>query len=105
MILSAILVFAIERRFLRAAAWACAGSALSMLGLIHAYELTPLGVVNRFGIAAAPGFGVMYGLCGAFLAALHWIGRIPDVGPPTDIGELGGSNLREEREKHEVKAR
>jgi adenine/guanine/hypoxanthine permease len=85
MILSAILVFAIERRFLRAAAWACAGSALSMLGLIHAYELTPLGVVNRFGIAAAPGFGAMYALCAAFLAALHFMGGTPDADHSTDI--------------------
>lgn len=77
MILSAILVFAIDRRFLRAAAWACAAAALSMLGLMHAYDLTPLGVVNRFGLAAAPGFGAMYGLSAAFLATLHFIG-----GPP-----------------------
>ena len=77
MILSAILVFAIDRRFLRAAAWACAASVLSMVGLMHAYELTPLGVMNRFGLAAAPAFGVMYALAAGFLTALHFVG-----GPP-----------------------
>ncbi len=77
MILSAILVFAIDRRYLHAAAWACSASGLSMLGLMHAYELTPLGVVNRFGLAAAPGFGVMYAVSAAFLAALHFMGGAP----------------------------
>jgi AGZA family xanthine/uracil permease-like MFS transporter len=80
MLLSATLVFAIERRFLRAAAWAAAASALSMLGLVHAYELTPLGVVNRFGLAAAPGFGVMYAVVAAFLAGLHFVGGKPGAG-------------------------
>jgi len=77
MILAAILVFAIERRFLRAAAWASAASLLSMVGLMHAYELTPLGVRNRFGFAAAPAFGAMYALTAAFLAALHFVGGAP----------------------------
>jgi len=77
MILSAILVFAIDRLFLRAAAWACAASVLSMLGLIHAYELTPMGVNNRFGFAAAPAFGAMYALAAAFLATLHYVRRAP----------------------------
>jgi AGZA family xanthine/uracil permease-like MFS transporter len=77
MILSAILVFAIDRRFLRAAAWACAASVLSMVGLMHAYELTPLGVMNRFGLAAAPAFGVMYALAAGFLTALHFVGGAP----------------------------
>jgi AGZA family xanthine/uracil permease-like MFS transporter len=77
MILSAILVFAIDRRFLRAAAWASAASLLSMVGLMHAYELTPLGVRNRFGVAAAPAFGAMYALTAAFLAGLHFVGGAP----------------------------
>jgi AGZA family xanthine/uracil permease-like MFS transporter len=77
MILSAILVFAIDRRFLRAAAWASAASLLSMVGLMHAYELTPSGVRNRFGFAAAPAFGAMYALTAVFLVALHFVGGAP----------------------------
>jgi AGZA family xanthine/uracil permease-like MFS transporter len=71
MVLSAMLVFVLERRFLRAAVWALAASVLAMVGLIHAYDLTPRGVENRFGLAAAPGFGVMYALAALLLAALH----------------------------------
>ncbi|MDP9002987.1 MAG: NCS2 family permease [Myxococcota bacterium] len=72
MVLSAMLVFVLEKRFLYAAGWALAAAFLSMVGLIHAYELTPDGVENRFGLAAAPGFAVMYGLGAVLLAALHF---------------------------------
>ncbi len=77
MILAALLVFVIERRFLRAAGWALAAAVLSMIGLIHAYQLTPAGVENRFGFAAAPGFGVMYALAAMGLVALHFVGPGP----------------------------
>jgi AGZA family xanthine/uracil permease-like MFS transporter len=73
MVLSAMLVFILEKRFLRAAGWALAAAILSMVGLIHAYELTPQGVENRFGFAAAPGFGVMYAAGALFLATLHFV--------------------------------
>ena len=72
MILSAMLVFVLDKSFLRAAAWALTAAVLSMVGLIHAYELTPAGIENRFGLAAAPGFGVMYALGALLLAALHF---------------------------------
>ena len=71
MVLSAMLVFILEKRFLRAAGWALAAALLSMLGLIHAYDLTPRGIENRLGFVAAPGFGVMYALGALLLAALH----------------------------------
>jgi AGZA family xanthine/uracil permease-like MFS transporter len=60
MILAAIGVALIERRFQRAALWSLAASALSMLGVIHAYDLTPAGVANRFGWLAAPEFAAAY---------------------------------------------
>jgi AGZA family xanthine/uracil permease-like MFS transporter len=73
MIFAAILVFVIERRFLPAAGWALAAALLSALGLIHAYELTPLGIQNKFGFWSAPKFTVAY-LGGALLlAALHFL--------------------------------
>ena len=74
MVLAAILVFVIEREFLRAAGWTAAAAVLSLTGLIHAYELTPAGVQNVFGVAAAPTFGVMYGLSAVFLVGLHLMG-------------------------------
>jgi len=75
MVLAAILVFIIEREFLQAAAWTATAAGLSLIGLIHAYELTPLGVQNKFGIAAAPAFGAMYGLSALLLVSLHFLGQ------------------------------
>jgi len=75
MVLAAVLVFVIEREFLRAAGWTAAAAALSAVGLIHAYDLTPSGVQNKFGLAAAPDFALMYGLSAGFLVLLHMAGR------------------------------
>ncbi len=72
MVLAAVLVFVIEREFLKASGWAVAAAALSMVGLIHAYHLSPSGVENRLGIAAAPDFAIMYGLSAVLLALLHF---------------------------------
>ena len=74
MILAATLVYVIEREFLRAAAWTAAAAVLSLVGLIHAYALTPTGVQNVFGLAAAPNFAVMYALAAALLVGLHVLG-------------------------------
>jgi len=71
MVLAAILVFVIEREFLRAAAWTVTAAVLSAVGLIHAYQLTPAGVQNKFGLLAAPDFALMYGLSAVFLVLLH----------------------------------
>lgn len=61
MIFAAILVFVIERQFKKAAYWCLAASVFSFTGLIHAYNLTADGdVENKFGLLAAPDFGVVY---------------------------------------------
>jgi AGZA family xanthine/uracil permease-like MFS transporter len=83
MVLSAILVFIIERQFLKAAAWTAAAAVLSLVGLIHAYELTPAGVQNTFLrlelapnirlLIAAPEFTIVYGLTALLLVLLHWV--------------------------------
>ncbi|MFO1519581.1 MAG: NCS2 family permease [bacterium] len=80
MALSAILVYVIERRFLKAAAWALAASALSMTGLIHAYSLGESGVQNKFGWKAAPEFALMY----AASALLFWLLRRKSL-PKTEV--------------------
>lgn len=72
MVLAALLVQVIERQFLSAAVWAGIAALLSLSGLMHAYELTSLGVQNKFGIAAAPDFAVVYGLGAVFLIGLHF---------------------------------
>ena len=71
MIFAATLVYVIDRRFLAAAGWMAAAAVLSCIGLIHAYELTPLGVQNKFGIMAAPAFAVTYALAAGLLVVIH----------------------------------
>jgi AGZA family xanthine/uracil permease-like MFS transporter len=72
MILASVLVFILEREFLKVAGWLLVAALLSGVGLIHAYDLTSLGVQNKFGVLAAPGFVAMYGM-GAIAALLfHW---------------------------------
>jgi adenine/guanine/hypoxanthine permease len=70
MILAAIGVALIERQFTVAAAWSLVAALLSAIGIIHAYNLTPGGVVSRFGLLAAPEFVLSYLLLALlFLAA------------------------------------
>ncbi len=71
MVLAAMLVFVIEKDFLKAAGWMMAAAVLSALGVIHAYELTPIGVQNKFGLLAAPEFALMYACSAGFLVVLH----------------------------------
>jgi AGZA family xanthine/uracil permease-like MFS transporter len=82
MVLAAILVFVIEREFLKAAGWTATAAVLSMIGLIHAYDLTPLGIQNKFGVLAAPAFATMYGLAAVLLVVLYFIGRSTNDSPP-----------------------
>jgi AGZA family xanthine/uracil permease-like MFS transporter len=60
MILPAIGVALIDRKFSSAAAWAFTAALLSAFGIIHAYELTPGGIVSRFEFMAAPEFVAGY---------------------------------------------
>ncbi len=60
MILAAIGVALIERQFIAAAVWSLVAAFLSAIGIIHAYNLTPGGVVSRFGLLAAPEFLLSY---------------------------------------------
>ena len=71
MVLAAVIAYVIDRQFLKAAAWTAAAAVLSMIGLIHAYDLTEAGVQNRFGLWAAPRFAVAYGVSAVLLLLLH----------------------------------
>lgn len=75
MLLSAIMVFVVEREFLKAAIWTAAAAALSFIGVIHAYVLTPAGVQNRFGFGAAKAYALAYLLAALLLVALHYYNR------------------------------
>ncbi len=72
MIFAAIMVYMIERKFLKASEWTFAASILSFIGLIHAYRLTETGLQNKFGFTAAPEFGILYLLVAGILLILHY---------------------------------
>ena len=83
-ILSATLAMIIDRKFLAAAGWLGAAAVLSMIGLIHAYTLTPFGPVPKFGLAAAPEFAIGYALSAGMMLWFH-VAR--DKNAPALIGE------------------
>jgi AGZA family xanthine/uracil permease-like MFS transporter len=70
MILAAVGVALIERKFARAAAWALAAALLSSYGIIHAYDIGPGGITSRFGFVAAPDFCLAYLLLAALFSAV-----------------------------------
>jgi AGZA family xanthine/uracil permease-like MFS transporter len=75
MILSAIMVFVVERQFFNAALWTATAAVLSFFGVIHAYILTPTGVQNKFGFGAAKAYSLAYLIATLLLIALHYHSR------------------------------
>jgi AGZA family xanthine/uracil permease-like MFS transporter len=71
MVWAAITVEVIERRFLRASLWALAGSALSLIGLVHSYAFSAADTVQDITFGKAWPFTLGY----AALAALLALGR------------------------------
>lgn len=73
MVLAALVVGIIERKFRTAAIWALVAAALSFVGVIHAFQVTPEGIGNLMGLNCAPHFTVGYLIvAGAFyLAAIR----------------------------------
>jgi AGZA family xanthine/uracil permease-like MFS transporter len=72
MVLGAMMVFVVERRFLHAAGWALGAAGLSFFGLIHAGKITDAGIEGVFGWAAAPQYAAAYLVCALALGACHW---------------------------------
>jgi AGZA family xanthine/uracil permease-like MFS transporter len=75
MILSAMMVFVVEQQFFKAALWTATAAVLSFFGVIHAYVLTPAGVQNKFGFAAAKAYALAYLITAVLLVALHYYSR------------------------------
>src|ERR1700724_4426364 len=50
---AAALAYILDRRFLPAAGWLLAGAVLSFFALIHAYDLSSAGIVNKLRVLAA----------------------------------------------------
>ena len=70
MILSAMGVALVERRFHIAAMWSLVAALFSAVGLIHAYELTAAGIITRFGLFASPEFAIAYGAIAILFVAV-----------------------------------
>ncbi len=75
MILSSVSVFLIERQFLRACFWSLGAAFLSYVGIIHAYELTPNGVISTFGFGVASDFSIGYCSFALVFAAMNFYKR------------------------------
>ncbi len=72
MILSAATVYLIERQFARAALWCLAAAALSAVGLMHSYVLTPADAVAAFGEPAWR-WAIGYAAMAALFFSARWI--------------------------------
>jgi AGZA family xanthine/uracil permease-like MFS transporter len=73
MIFAAMAVQLIERDFVRASLWALAGSVCAYLGFIHAFRVTPGGIVPLIEWGAASGYALNYLLiAGLFLIVHIW---------------------------------
>lgn len=70
MAFSAIVAFAIDRKFVAAAATCFLCAAFSASGLIHAFSITADGVAPKFGFLAAPDFAAAYLITGLVLLVL-----------------------------------
>jgi AGZA family xanthine/uracil permease-like MFS transporter len=97
LILAAMAAALIDRRLLRAAGWAGAAALLAWFGVIHAWEVTPGGLVSPFGWAKAPavagGYLVMAGLFSLFALGGHGVSGDPGGGATAgdETGEDAGA--------------
>ncbi len=75
MILASISVFLIEKKFFTACIWSLGAALLSYIGIIHAYELTPNGVVSILGFGAASDFAAGYCSFAILFISMHFYTR------------------------------
>jgi AGZA family xanthine/uracil permease-like MFS transporter len=90
MLWATALALAADRRFLQGAAWLGAAAALSAIGVIHAWRLTPAGIEGRLGWWVAPAFAVSYLAGAGFLVGCAWWSRRSAgvvVGAETELRE------------------
>ena len=89
MILASISVFLIEKKFITACMWSLGAALLSYVGIIHAYELAPNGVVSVFGYGVASDFSIGYCSFAILFITIHFYKRGNDEGldikSPKDI--------------------
>ena len=89
MLWAAAMALIVDRKFVRSAGWLAAASALSAIGVIHSWRLTPAGVEGRIGWLAAPEFALSYAAGAVFLLICAWwarqTGAEPEAHEPADI--------------------
>jgi adenine/guanine/hypoxanthine permease len=99
LVLATVTVLIIEHRLLAAAAWSLAAAALSLVGLLHSWRLTPgdtvssLPLLDRLTGAPASGgslfpaaaYAAGYAGIAAILVAAHWF-TVPDESGPGHAG-------------------
>jgi AGZA family xanthine/uracil permease-like MFS transporter len=78
MILAAITVEIIDRRFARAAAWCLVGAALAWIGLIHAYAWNGGDTVAALGWGSGASWSAAYLCAGAFLLAVPFLTKLEE---------------------------
>jgi AGZA family xanthine/uracil permease-like MFS transporter len=72
MVWGSIVVFIIDRNFLKAGAWCFIGSILSLFGIIHSYHLTGNAILNDFSILVFGKFVLAYLFLGLLLILFHF---------------------------------
>ena len=72
MILSAVTVHLIEKRFASAALWCLAAAALSAVGLMHSYIFTPTDAIGSFGVPAWQ-YVAAYAAMAAVFVSARWL--------------------------------
>jgi len=71
MIFAAMAVYLIEKDFFRASLWALVGAVCAYLGFIHAFQITPGGVIPLIGLGAADNYAANYLLFAIFFLFVH----------------------------------
>jgi AGZA family xanthine/uracil permease-like MFS transporter len=86
MILAAVCVFIIDRRFVAAAIWTAGAAVLAFFGVLHAYRIRGADVLNDFGFDAGRDWAIGYALVAVLLALTAlWVRRSgQDTPPPQD---------------------
>jgi AGZA family xanthine/uracil permease-like MFS transporter len=76
MVFSSMMVFVIEKQFIKASLWTLCAAFMSYFGVIHAYKLVPgAGVINNIAPGAAKSFALMYLAASLVLIVLHFYNR------------------------------
>lgn len=98
MILAAITVYIIERKFGQAALWALVAALLSWVGLIHSYRWTVADTVINLGFGAGSSWAMGYGLLAILFLYAGWQARrLRGNSPAADLARFssGLSNHHE----------